>query len=214
MMIEIRIILALTMFVIASIIDLKERKSYDVVPIGFGISGAALYLFDWQDFEAFDYFALALNLVAMCALIKTKVATGDVFLAMAISVIIPAIGPFPSGLLIWFLGMVSGQISGYLVCYIRNRKELKINPDLFKEFVEESSTLLKFKIHKNNNHNFVTPIEESSLSGKKLKTLDLSDDTIQMKAKMGQFVKPLIPGVPFMTGVFVIMATFSYFKIF
>ena len=211
-MIELRIILVLIMFVIASYTDVKERKSYDLVPIGFGISGVVLYLFDWQEFSGFDYFTLILNITILIAICKAKVAQGDIFLAIALSVLIPSIGPIPIGITVWLVGMVIGQFSGNLTCYNRNRKELKNNPDLFKEFSEESKLFLKFKFHINNNHKFVTPIVKETVFGKTVKEIDVSDNSIEMNAKQGQFVKPLIPGVPYMMGVFSFLIILNYLK--
>ena len=226
-MIELRIMLILVMFAIASYTDLKERKSYDLVPIGFGGLGIVLYLFDWQEFSGFDYFALILNIIILIAIWKAKVAQGDLLLAIALSLIIPSIGPLPTGITIWMLGMLVGQFSENILCYRRNKQEMrnvcyvkneqemkrgKIN--LFKGIKSESKTLLIFKCHINRNHKFVTPIEKETVFGKTIKEIDISDNSIEMEAKQGQFVKPLMPGIPFMTGIFSLLMILNYFKIF
>ncbi|MDH3394734.1 MAG: prepilin peptidase [Nitrosopumilus sp.] len=87
---QIRIIILLTLFAIASVYDYNTRKIPDVLWIVFAGIGGVLYVIDYETFSAYHIISFFTSCVFAFVIYRMKfVGMADVFGIMSISVILP-----------------------------------------------------------------------------------------------------------------------------
>jgi len=87
---QIRIIILLTLFAIASVYDYKTRKIPDVLWIGFAGIGGIIHVIDYESFSAYHVISFFTSCVFAFLLYRMKfVGMADVFGIISIAVILP-----------------------------------------------------------------------------------------------------------------------------
>ena len=87
---QIRIVILLTLFGIASVYDYKTRKIPDILWIVFSGIGGGLYVIDYESFSAYHVISFFTSCIFAILLYRIKfVGMGDVFAIISIAAILP-----------------------------------------------------------------------------------------------------------------------------
>jgi len=154
---QLRIVLILVMFAVASIFDYKSRKVPDVIWIvGVG-TGGVMYTFDYQDFSAYYVITIVTSCFFGFILYRLQfVGIADLFGIISISVILPVHYEFvmvPIFVILLALVLVVFAITLYNV--ILNVADLISKRKLFSDFTKEPlyrKVFAFFCIHRKRNY--------------------------------------------------------------
>ena len=152
---QIRIVILLILFGIASVYDYKTRKIPDVLWIVFSGIAGGLYVIDYESFSAYHVISFFTSCVFAFLLYRLRfVGMGDVFAVISIAVILPVHYEF---VMIPILGTILALIIVVFVTVLYNFTLNVIDiiltkrKSLFSEFVGESlyrELLAVFFIHR------------------------------------------------------------------
>lgn len=206
-LLQIRIILLLILFGIASVYDYKTRKIPDVLWIVFSGVGGMLYLIDYDSFSAYHVISFFTSCVFAFLLYRMKfIGMADVFGIISISVILPVHYEF---VMVPILGTILALI---LVVFVTVLYNFTLNvmdmmsakrKSLFGEFVGESlyrKILAIFFIHRKRRYEkFVISSENQYPAIPKNRSFVLISRNKEISPQMdGGFVQNAPPFVVFM----------------